>query len=161
MTFKEWMKQFIYEDSKSGELAKIIWEDIHFPNTDKWIDVNYRLRLVNENLDLFITLNVLWQKYKAEYGENILFFDLMNSDGKSYVNDFIKEKEAYQFMFKLQGLGLDFDLISEAEGSEDDCFIIEINEAFKRPHYLSLDEIVNELNKLKNVIPFPLRKVTK
>ena len=163
MTFKDWVKQFTDEDSERGILARTIQEDAHFPDTGKWVDVNYRLHLVNDNLNLFITLNSMWQKYKLEHGENILYFDLTDSDGCTIFSEFIKEKEAYQVMFKLQESGIKFDLISEAENmddGEDDFFIIETDEISTSLDCRSLDELMNRINKSKNIIPFPSGKVT-
>lgn len=163
MTFKDWIKQFIDEGSERGELARIVWNDIHFPSTDRWVKAHYRLSFINNELDTFLTLNNVWQLYKSEHGDNIIYFDLIDSDSNTVFSEFIKEKEAYQFMFKLQRQGTKFNLISEAENAgmeEEDLFLIKIDKTFRSFYYNSLDEIVDELNKLKNIVHFPLGKVT-
>ena|SRR5699024_448203 len=166
MKFKEWVSQFVEEESKRGDLARHLMEDNLFTNSlTTWGEAFYRLHIRGASQKVTSVFSEVWRKYKAEHGEDIIYFELMDVDTNTYFSEFVTEKEAYQFFFKLESLGIEFDIISEPEGNinDNDCdlFLIELGRSLKSSHYSCLDEIVNELNKFNNVVPFPLGKVTK
>jgi len=158
MTFKQWIKQFIDEDSPRGDFAQDIESDVTFPDTSKRGKVFYHLHVMGASREAFSAFNDVWREYKAETGEARIYFELMLENGLSVFSEFIKEKEAYQFFFKLEGLKAEFDILSEPEGNEEESlFLIEIP-TMKYFHYRNLDEIIKEIERNNNIIPFPIAR---
>ncbi|WP_449354405.1 YozE family protein [Virgibacillus natechei] len=160
MTFKNWIKQFIDEDSPRGDLARDIEKDMAFPDTDKFGKAFYRLHIMGACREAFSAFTEVWREYKAETGENRIYFELMDEGAEEIFSEFIKEKESYQFFFKLESINADFDILSEPEGDEEnDVFLITLREILKRFPYRNLDEVIQELESKNNIIQFPMGRI--
>lgn len=66
MIFKQWILQFINEDSPTGDLAMDIQDDVYFPNTKIYGEM-YDYLESNHASDLCLaSFKEAWKKYKQE-----------------------------------------------------------------------------------------------
>lgn len=64
MTFKKWLKQFIYEDSPIGDLARDNELDPAFPNSNSYYRLYDYLRRQNASCLCLQSFNKAWKLYK-------------------------------------------------------------------------------------------------
>lgn len=165
MTFKEWMKQFKNDgDDTVGKLAKLIDEDIHFPETKNWYEVFLEMndllpRGSHKQLDKeFAFFEHLWRAYKVQHGENIVYLEIQDAYNREIYSEFVQEKVGQWFIFNLLLYSnVKYNLISEPENFDEDgdLFLIQIDNLFKTTMYNNLNEILEELSMVRSLILFP------
>ena len=63
LSFKQFTKQFLKDQTPEGDLARDINEDANFPTSDKYEDIIEHFKDCNAMTAVFDTFDRLWQIY--------------------------------------------------------------------------------------------------
>lgn len=66
MTFKQWIFQFIYEDSPRGDLAEDVRLDTEFPDSDSYNEIYDYLYYKDASVLCLQSFDEVWKQYKQE-----------------------------------------------------------------------------------------------
>lgn len=67
MTFKQWILQFVNEDSPIGDLARDNKIDTNFPDSNSYEDLYHYLFLQNASYLCLESFDKAWQLFKSQH----------------------------------------------------------------------------------------------